>query len=119
MVPVSEDPDLAGMLPLKSVQVDPPPEPQEFADVEYFSDAEVERVEAFLVQLQPPKTLQVILADARSAGLTVKERHLLVLRLVRYFGEIDERSWEMVSANRRLSDTELYGDDLKLEAIHE
>lgn len=103
----------------ESVQVDPALESQEFAEVEPFSEAEVERVEAFLAQLQPPKTLQVILAEARSTGLTAKERHLLVLRLVRYFGEIDERAWEMIPANRRLTDTEFYGDDLKLEAINE
>lgn len=110
-----QDPRVAA----ETVQVDPAPVPQEFAEVEYFSEAEADRVEAFLMQVRPPKTLQAILEEARRGELTAKERHLLVLRLMRYFGESDERSWEFLPADRRLHDAEFYGDDLKLEAIHE
>jgi hypothetical protein len=104
-------------IPTESIQVDPAPIPQEFAEQEHFSEQEAERVEAFLIQLQPPKRLQEILGEAREVGLSAKERHLLVLRLVRYYGEIDERNWEMLAGDSRLNDPEFYGDDLKLEAI--
>lgn len=103
----------------ESVQVDPQPEAEEFAAVEYFSDDEVNRVEQFLAAQRPPLHLRDLLASARIAGLTAKERHLLVLRLVRFYGETDERGWQAAASSERLKDSEFYGDDLHFEVTRE
>lgn len=96
----------------ESIQVEPVGATEEFAPVEYFTEAEAARVDAFLDLQVAPFQLGEVIERARDAGLSSKERHLLVLRLLRFYGELDEHAWTAMPAGQRLRDPEFYGDNL-------
>lgn len=88
-------------------------ETEEYAMPDYFSAEEVARVDEFFGGLTAPFTLTQALAAGRAAGLSTNERHLLMLRLLRFFGETDERGWLAEPAGSRLRDPDFYGDELR------
>lgn len=102
-----------------AIQVESVGATDEFASVEYFSEGEASRVEAFLDLQVAPFRLGELLERARTAGLTDKERHLLVLRLLRFYGELDERALTASPAGQRLRDSEFYGDNLLIQRVDE
>ncbi len=102
-----------------TLEVEPTGPTEEFASVEFFTEEEAARVSAFLDLQVAPAELEGLLAGARGAGLTAKERHLLILRLLRFYGELDERGWSANPTGRRLRDSEFYGDNLVFQKTNE
>ncbi len=103
----------------ETVQIEEGGPTEEFATVDFFSEEEAGRVEAFLDLQVVPFELGEVIARSRSAGLNDKERHLLVLRLLRFYGELDERTWTAVPVGQRLRDPEFYGDNLAFQNANE
>jgi hypothetical protein len=101
--PIADLPTLAPLLlqdprgSQETSQVGGADETEEFAVPEYFSAEEVARVDELIGRLSTPPN----------------ERHLLMLRLMRFFGETDERNWLAEPTGTRMRDPDFYGDELR------
>jgi tetratricopeptide (TPR) repeat protein len=117
--PIADLPTLAPLLlqdprgSQETSQVGGADETEEFAVPEYFSAEEVARVDELIGRLSTPFNLTDALAEARAAGFSPNERHLLMLRLMRFFGETDERNWLAEPTGTRMRDPDFYGDELR------